>query len=159
MFINIYIYSKNLGSINKFLKFITNKKIIKVLNFNIFSLKFQKKTKIIKFTVLKSPHVNKTAQEQFNYHVYRKQLTLNSYQIFLLLVYLKFIKFKLFTDIDIKIELNSNTTIFYNKLTKLFNSNNYSIRLNNYLFLNKYLQLFDIKGEILLNKKKSLNIF
>ena len=78
MFINIYIYSKNKLSITNYLKFIKkrfNKKKLKTKNI---MFVFKKKIKTTVFTVLKSPHVNKTAQTQFENKLYRTQLTIYS---------------------------------------------------------------------------------
>ena len=47
----------------------------------------KKKKKKTKFTVLKSPHVNKTAQEQFEYRIYKKQLKCFAFQSVLFLMY------------------------------------------------------------------------
>ena len=150
MFVNIYISSKNYSSIKKFLTFFINKKITRKLKLTV--LNYQIPSKMKKFTVLKSPHVNKTAQEQFNYKTYKTQITLHTYQIFLLITLIKFIKIDLFTDINIKVELISNHKVFYNKIINLINSNNYFIDNNNFFFFNNYLKLMDIHGEILLNK-------
>ena len=56
MFIILSIYSKNLNSLTNFLKFFF-------------------------LSVLKSPHVNKKSQEQFEYYIYTKQLKIHVFQI------------------------------------------------------------------------------
>ena len=40
-------------------------------------------------TVLKSPHINKTAQEQFEYRVYSKKIIINSFKPSIFLLVLK----------------------------------------------------------------------
>jgi ribosomal protein S10 len=147
MLINIIIYSKNINSINKFLNFFYKKLTFKILKYQIFKSKFQKPIQKKILTVLKSPHVNKTAQEQFEYRLFRKQLTLFSYKSGLFLILLKYIKFKLFPDLKIKIILFSNSTKQYKAVQNRINPNNF----NSSLILN-YLKIFDLHGEILLKK-------
>jgi ribosomal protein S10 len=147
MLINIIIYSKNINSIKKFLNFFYKKLTFKILKYQIFKSKFQKPIQKKILTVLKSPHVNKTAQEQFEYRLFRKQLTLFSYKSGLFLILLKYIKFKLFPDLKIKIILFSNTTKLYKTVQNRINPNNF-----NSSFILNYLKIFDLHGEILLKK-------
>ena len=81
MFIIISIYSKNLNAVTNFLKF-----LYKLKKNQIFKLKFsvvqsQKKKKFSFFSVLRSPHVNKKSQEQFNYCLHSKKLKIHTSQI------------------------------------------------------------------------------
>ena len=76
MFFTINLYSKNLNSINKFLNFFGNKTIKKKLKINFFTSRYQKPVKKKILTILKSPHVNKKAQEQFEYRIYKKKTSL-----------------------------------------------------------------------------------
>lgn len=147
MLINITIYSKNYNSIKKFLHFFYKKLTFKTLNYIIFKCKFQKPIQKKIVTVLKSPHVNKTAQDQFEVRIFRKQFTIFSYQSFLLLILLKYLKFFLFPDLKIKIVLFSNSTKLYKNLQKKINPNNFSSH-----FLLNYVKTFDLHGEILLKR-------
>ena len=77
--------------------------------FFIFKLKyfiqyFPKKQKTNIFTILKSPHVNKKAQEQFEIFVFSKQLTLYSIKKLKYLFYLKKIQESLFSNVKVKIK-------------------------------------------------------
>ena len=81
MFITLSIYSKNLNSLTNFLKFFYKLKTNKVLKLNFFSIQSQKNKKVFFLSVLQSPHVNKKSQEQFNYHIYNKQLKIHVSQI------------------------------------------------------------------------------
>jgi hypothetical protein len=117
-------------------------------------------------TVLKSPHVNKTAQEQFESLVYRAQINIFSYKYWLLLVFIKHLKSTtLFSDVYLKIIVNLNNLNCHKRAIECLNPNNFY--LVNYcelgseeldlkcLFLNipYYLMLFDIYGELNLNKQ------
>lgn len=65
-------------------KLLHKKNTIKFLD----TLKFTKiplKTKIKNFTVLKSPHVNKTSREHFQYKTYRRLYTIHNSKILPLL--------------------------------------------------------------------------
>lgn len=81
MFITLSIYSKNLNSLTNFLKFFYKLKTNKVIKLNFFPIQSQKNKKVFFLSVLQSPHVNKKSQEQFNYHIYNKQLKIHVSQI------------------------------------------------------------------------------
>ena len=136
MFINIYISSKNLSSLKIFTSFIfklvNNKKLISKGSIKSFQLKNTKKI----FTVLKSPHVNKTAQTQLEYRVYKKQLTIFSNIPFKVLFFLKYVHENSFADVAVKLKLNTN----FKNITKNFSpNNNCDTKL--------YLKYLDICGE------------
>ena len=113
MLINLIIKSKNNKSIlyllNIFNKFMKNKKLMfkaKVL-----------KTK--RFSVLKSPHVNKTAQEQFFTNTFSIHIKIGSSDILKFLIFLKNIQNTFCFDVFIKTKINiENQTI---KIPKLNN--------------------------------------
>lgn len=95
----INIKSKNKKSIfimiNVFYLFLTRLNIIKKI--------FNKKNILIRFSILKSPHVHKSAQHSFGFKLYTKKiiLTLLNFVNFILLF--KLFLNKLFFDIKIKI--------------------------------------------------------
>jgi ribosomal protein S10 len=157
MFINIYIYSKNYNSINRFLIFVRNYLLFNdKLKIEIKASEFPRRIKKKKFTVLKSPHVNKIAQEQFEYYFCKKQIVLNSYKSLFLLVILKKIRTKLFSDLNIKIKLNNDNFLLNSKILNHLNPNNYqvsNVEKKNLLHVKNYLLLFDHFGEVLLKKK------
>jgi ribosomal protein S10 len=76
MFIILSIYSKNRESLTNFLKFFYKLKEIKILKLKLYTKQSQKKRKNILLSVLKSPHVNKKSQEQFECNLYTKQLNI-----------------------------------------------------------------------------------
>jgi ribosomal protein S10 len=162
MFVTISLQSKSLQSIKKFLTFL--EKSCNDLNLVAF-MKVKNKVTIRKgITVLKSPHVNKTAQEQFEFFVYRVQIKIFSYKYLLLLVFLKYLKSTVvFSDVLFKISLKVTNVGFQTKVIEQVNPNNFY--LINYLdlkneldftrlFLNipYYLLLFDIYGQLSLQK-------
>nr|YP_010047259.1 ribosomal protein S10 [Eucampia zodiacus]QPJ79925.1 ribosomal protein S10 [Eucampia zodiacus] len=138
MFINIYISSKNLKSLKLFTSFIlklvnNNKLISKTLIKN-----FQKKNKQKIFTVLKSPHVNKTAQTQFEYTLYKRQFTIFTNSSFKFIFFLKYFQENIFSDIKIKTKfrtnLKKNTSINFKSFSKSSTS--------------LYLNYLDVLGEL-----------
>ena len=144
MFINIYISSRNLSSLKLFTSFIfklvNNKKLISKTAIK----SFQKKKKKKVFTVLKSPHVNKTAQTQFEYTLYKKQFTIFTNFSVKLIYFLKYFHENIFSDIKIKIKVKTNFKKHTNiKLQPFFKSN-----------LELYLNSLDAFGEL---KFKSLD--
>ena len=88
------ISSKNVRSIQNFLVFW--EKVVEP-NINLIRKTFQKRSKKKVLTLLKSPHVNKTAQEQFEFRTYSKQLWIYSTHNFNVLILLKKIKATLLT--------------------------------------------------------------
>jgi len=72
---NITIKSKNKTSVNEFFLFFNGNKLY---NSNVIKKYFQKKAKKKKLTILKSPHVNKKAQEQFENRLFKKQFKIQT---------------------------------------------------------------------------------
>ena len=64
----------------------------KQINLYILQKIFSKKKKIKKFAILKSPHIYKSAQEQFEYRIYSKKILINSFKPSIFLLVLKKIK-------------------------------------------------------------------
>lgn len=95
----IKLYSKNKNSLNRFLQLLSqiNKKW-KILTFVV---KYNKKKKK-KVTVLKSPHVNKKAQTQFQTITYSALVRYSSWESKKNYILLKKIKNHLFPDVNIK---------------------------------------------------------
>ena len=108
MFVIIDIYSKNYQSLSNFLEFFCDEKTIHNLKLSLLKIKSQRPIKKKVFTVLKSPHVNKIAQEQFEYRIYKKRLKIFVPQIMLFLILFKKIRFYMFSDLGFKIKLISN---------------------------------------------------
>lgn len=101
-----------------------------------------KKLKTVVISVLKSPHVNKTAQEQFEYKIFKSKLLLKSKNFLRILLLLKKFSKIFFSDVNIKICF-------------IIKSNEYTY-LKNYHFMkidSSYLEIADINGEKLLNSQ------
>jgi ribosomal protein S10 len=137
---NLIFISKNKNSVNSAFLFFLN---LLSVNFKTVKKYFQKKTKKKFVSILKSPHVNKKAQEQFETLIYSKQLSIYSIKQLKHLLFLKKIQNNLFSDVKLKIKFSIN----YNK-EKKFNLN--TLGPKNYL-----LKLCASKN--ILTQKKSLN--
>ena len=154
MFFIININSKNLMSLNKFLDYFNNKIIYDKLNIKILKFIHKKPVKKKVITVLKSPHVNKSAQEQFEHRMYKKKIICVTKQPLLFLIVIKLLRFKYFSDIYITIKFNSDLSM-YNKFLK--QNLNFNVFNKNYLqknFTICYLKILEIKGEFLTKKIK-----
>lgn len=164
MNIQLEISSKNKQSLQDFLIFLFNIKNNLIISY----IPKQKLKKVV--TILKSPHVNKSAQEQFEYRVYTKVIKVNTLRSINFLFILKKIKSLNFPGIKLKITVVSK---FYNEGYKLlslylntnslnisFYKNFKNIKIVSYK-IKKYLQLFDIYGEFSLIQQniKTKSIF
>jgi ribosomal protein S10 len=97
----LVIVSKKKDSINKFLTFLLKNTD---QNFNLTSKYLNRKNKKNVLTILKSPHVNKTAQEQFESKTFSIQICFLINYNLKELIFIKKIKNTLFSDIQIKIK-------------------------------------------------------
>ena len=159
MFLHIRASAKDKKVLKNFDQFISK------LQLTSNSLQLLPKRNLRKFiTVLKSPHVNKTAQEQFEFRIYTKELIINSFKPFTLFLVLKKINNLSFSGLNLKIE-NLFKTNTKKKLTVLNpDSVDLDIIKNSGFLLNKklsnnqqnlllskrYIQLFDCYGAIAL---------
>jgi len=163
MFIIIFIYSKNLNSLTNFLKFFYKLKKNKVIKMKFHSIQSQRKKKFSFFSTLKSPHVNKKSQEQFEYSKHSKKLKIRVSQITKFLAIWKTVKTALFPDVQIKTQLHIQnkalspillSKINYDKFSalKFFNPRVGHLRYPNLsgTTVRTSLSLLDIQGEILL---------
>ena len=161
MFITIKLYSTDNNSLQKFVKFLTEK-ICKTKNACII-VNSSSKEKMVKtkFTVLKSPHVNKTAQEQFEIRNYGHHLSIYSYQTLFLLVILKRINKSLYRDLKMKISITHSNDGFFKSLKNDLDCNKFNFRNNTlsnfnptqFSLLESYLSLLDIQGEMSFKKR------
>lgn len=147
MLFNIHICTKNYKSLQNFVKTISKKSLLKVLNVTNSTYSIERKNKI--FTVLKSPHVNKTAQEHFEQNFYSKKFKIYSYKPFLFLVFLKTLKLNSFTDLIFKIEVVNQPRKHKQILKNKINPDNFSVLQNNES-LNNYLKILNNYGHLLL---------
>ena len=111
-------------------------------------------------TVLKSPHVNKTAQEQFEYRTYSKKILINSFKPSMFLLTLKKIKGLSFSGVALKLIGWTGEGNKSNKILNLLNPKNIVLKIDCKFYsghksnkgFTKYLQLFDCHGETLFKK-------
>jgi ribosomal protein S10 len=137
MIIYLYLKSKNLNSLKFFFKLFYNFCFKNCINYNKIS---KISNKVYFFSILKSPHVNKTSQSQFEYREFQKKIVFSTNNTVKTLIILKFFQVNLCSDVNVKIKMVSNS-----KKTKKFFEPKKSqiITLNNI----KYLNMFDIAGE------------
>jgi len=150
MIIYLYISSKSLKPLNRFVSIITSINTTSELKIKVFGV--TKKAKRKKVTsVLKSPHVNKTAQEQFESITYSRRLLVSSYNYLLLLLLVKQISNKVLPELNVKIKLKVQNN-FLMKISKTsVNPINQKLS-NNVDSIESYLKVFDIYGELLIRQ-------
>jgi ribosomal protein S10 len=176
MFFYLKISCKDQRILKKFLYLFT-----KLESFPIVIKSFPKSEKRKFVTVLKSPHVNKTAQEQFEYRYYSRHLLVRSFKPLTLFLFLKKLKNLSFAGINFEVksffdknkthkhalQIISPDNIMLKKITDQQDINEKILKFNpqsfnsvvplkddkSYLLLSKkYMQLFDLYGEICLKK-------
>lgn len=103
-----------------------------------------------KFSVLKSPHVNNKAKEQFEIVTYRRTIKIYSYKNLLLLFALKQVVYKLTANIKSKIYVKYSAKKLNKYIKSDFNLDNVYLKRSG-LSQNQYksyLKQLDIFGEI-----------
>lgn len=170
MFFYLKISCKDKRILKNFLHFLAK------MNFLPISLKSFPKNKKRKFvTVLRSPHVNKTAQEQFEFRLYSKHLLIHSFKPLTFLLLLKRLKNLSFTGLNLEVKGFVEKNKMYKHTLKIVNPDNitlYNLKSLNlsvkhpnknlkqlpenynsdFSYCKKYIQLFDLYGEICLTK-------
>lgn len=149
----IKIISQNKNSIEKLIILIQH--LFNDINTNIKFFETKKKKKIL--TILKSPHVNKKAQEQFEINTFYKKINIFVPRNKQLLILLKLVKTNLFTDTKINIKFINNNRLLLKKTIQVFNPDNYKLNFFNSITNQKKTVKFffacDIYGELnLLNR-------
>lgn len=152
----ITLTSKNKQSLKDYSKFFNN-------NIEIFKLLIKSYNKIKKkniITILKSPHVNKKAQEQFEFRLFSKQITLQMHSSYKFLIFLKKIETNLFSDVNIKIKLLVNKNLQKKSQNKIFNPSYFQLNFfkTNTLFDNKKKKT-KFKKEDSFDFKKAIHFF
>ena len=74
-----------------------------LIKLNIIKKVFNKRKNLTKFSILKSPHVHKIAQQKVGFKIYKKQIVLILFNFINFILLFKIILNKLFFDIKIKI--------------------------------------------------------
>ena len=157
MFVNLQIKSKNINSLKRFIELLIQLNNSQKLGLKSILKYFSKKSQRKIFTILQSPHVNKTSQEQFEYNLKSIQLSINSLQFFKILVIFKKLQKKVGFDIKLVAKLIINTRSKKKILLKNLHFSRYKIKTHNskslyYLSLKNYLSLLDIYGILKFSK-------
>lgn len=157
MFFYIEISSKNKAALQKFLSF-----ILKLNKTNLTIVPFSQQT-VKKFvTILKSPHINKSAQEQFEFRVYTKKLLISSTQFFKFFYLIKKLQNVSFPGINVKIKGLFEKKKNFRQLLNVTDPDNLDLNFLNKLNCSlksigwktkKYVQMFDNYGEQFLKTK------
>nr|UDP55416.1 ribosomal protein S10 [Schizostauron trachyderma] len=124
----LIVLSKNKRSLVNFFWFIKNNFIFSSNSFKKYS---NSKIRVKKFTVLKSPHVNKNAQDQFEIRYFFQKLSVYLPENFKYLVFLKQLT-TTFPDILLKIKISLNKKSENNLKLKFFTPNNFKINKKYY---------------------------
>ena len=160
MIIILNISSKNYVSLVNFIKKFFNKTFIKSLGISIKKYTSIIPTKSTLYTVLKSPHVNKSAQEQFLSKIFTIQIEIFLYQPLLFFIFLKIFKSTLISDVSINYKIISNKIKFEQNFKLILNPNRFKFYFINkkktfyYFFIKRYIGLLSIYGQFLLLNKK-----
>ncbi len=128
--------SKNKKSFDNCLLFLSNN----ISELNIIKKCFQKKKKKKFLTILKSPHVNKTAQEQFESKLYSKQLSMYSLRNWQLLLFLKKVRTYLFPDVKMKIKFILNKSLLEKTKRNIFSPSNFKLAVFKTIKFKKQIQ-------------------
>lgn len=171
MFFYLKVSCKDRRILKKFIGFFS-----KIKSLPVFIKPFSKKKKRKVITVLKSPHVNKTAQEQFEYRFFSKSFLVFSSKPSIFFLLLKKLKNFSFSGIKIEVKGLFEKDAAYRHVLKLINPDNivlkntdlshsrlkkskkkckesreiFTNRTHEFSLSKKYIQLFDSYGEICL---------
>lgn len=155
MLLYINASSKDKNSLSNLINLI-NKVSQKSITVRIFQKKNTKKI----ISVLKSPHVNKKAQEQFEYRTYNVKLVIDSLKPFKLFYILKKLKNECLPGVFLKLETLTYKSEKFKKTVEIklnpekLNTRFFQKKLINtrVVFLNRYLKIFDSYGRLILSK-------
>ena len=156
---HLTVTSKTKKSLYDFLSFLNSTSI----DFNTIKKNFKNKKRKTKFTILKSPHIYKTAQEQFQSSFFSNKIAIYSNSNFQFLIFLKKIKNNLFPDLKIKIKFPINKNVANKTQTLILNPNNFKLNIlnkllhqknkikkhkkKNYKEIEHLIKIFDLHGE------------
>ena len=143
MFVNIQIKSSNFNSLKQYLDLIFKLNLNNKLNFKSTFKLLKKKSRNKTYTILRSPHVNKTSQEQFECNFKVNQLNLYCFQFFKFLVILK--KLSKITRFDIEITIRFRTNL---KQQDQLVFRNYRVKWYKFKLTKRYLNLIDLHGNL-----------
>jgi len=154
MFLHFKVSSKNNQILEKFLRFLQKLKTSSTV------LKhFSKQNKRKFITILKSPHVNKTAQEQFEFRYYNKEFVVDSLKPLAFFLIIKKIKNLSFPGLKLEVKGLLNPEKKNKSFLRLTNPDTVVLEcresrtFKRLSFQKKYIQLFDCYGEFYLKEQ------
>lgn len=148
MFVNVLIQSKNKKSLKNFIQLLKrycDNEQLKMKNFFMYRFKTIDSTF---FSVLKSPHVNKTAQEQFGYILHSVQINVTNFQNVKFLIAVKELRKITGFNLNIRFKLSiahKNNTIVEPNCKKLRITNVGTLDKN---LMNTYLKSLNVYGNL-----------
>lgn len=152
MFFYLKVSSKDNKVLKKFCQFLLK------LETSPLTLKhFSRQNKQKFITILKSPHVNKTAQEQFEFRLFSRKFLIDSCKPLTFLIVLKKIKNISFPGIKLEVKGLVNKSKKHASFLNIIDpdnivlQNHYSKNNDALLSQKKYIQLFDCYGESYIN--------
>jgi ribosomal protein S10 len=155
MFLYFKIFSKDNKVLKKFLLFLLKLNMSPVV---IKSVPKQQKRKFV--TILKSPHINKTAQEQFEFRYYSKEFIVHSVKPLTFFLIIKKLKNLSFSGLKLEVKgllnFEKKTKSLLNQLNPdnvILHQHQISTKLS---FQKQYIQLFDCYGEVWLKTLPSI---
>lgn len=147
MFLYFKVSSKDNKILKKLLRFLLKLEMSPVV---IKHVPKQQKRKFV--TVLKSPHINKTAQEQFEFRYYTKEFIVNSIKPLTFFLIIKKLKNLSFSGLKLEVKglfnFEKKTKSFFNQLDPdniILSRHHTPTKLS---LQKRYIQLFDCYGEV-----------
>ncbi len=142
MFLVLKIESRNLKTLKKFLLY------LKTLKINFIIKQKNNKTKKKLLSILKSPHVNKKAQEQFEYKTFSYLIKIKTFCIKKFIVFMKKTQVKLFSDLKFKTTFYLNKYSHKNNINTILDPDKFTIiKSKQKKNIKNYLKIYDIYGE------------
>ena len=148
MFFYLKISTKELAILKLFLR-----TLAKFSNHTFLIKQLSHINKVKRVTVLKSPHVNKLAQEQFEYRMYESNLKISSFHILSDIIKLKQLKEETFAGVKLEIKFFCDRKVTIASNIKNLNPNIMFLDFfkndmeKSITFITRNIQLFDCEGE------------
>ena len=133
MVIRLIIKSKNINSILNFIKLF--RKFYKIYKLTDSFFVSNKTSRRKMFSILRSPHVNKISQEQFEIKIYKRELIIQTKNYLKFLIMFKKLNKSLFSDLNITISLFIKKNNYYDTITNKFYLNYID---SNYLYIKSF---------------------
>lgn len=132
--IRLIIKSKNINSILNFIKLF--RKFYKIYKLTDSFFVSNKTSRRKMFSILRSPHVNKISQEQFEFKVYKREIIIQTKNYLKFLIMFKKLNKSIFSDLNITISLLKKKNDYYSPILNKFYLNYID---SNYLYTRSFL--------------------